>query len=158
MTDIKLYEISDELLKVIDAEEFDEDKLNELVISFKKKAGGIVAFNESMQTFVDYCKGEEKRIAAKRKAVENRGVSLMAYLKMCMESAELSVMEVGTKTLKIQNNPPAVVIDDQDAIPAKFFTIIPEQKQINKADLKAALKLGDVKGAHTEQGTRLVVK
>jgi hypothetical protein len=158
MTEMKLYEISDELLKVIEAEEFDEAALNELVISFEKKAGGIVSFNESMQTFIDYCKSEEKRIAAKRKAVENRGKSLMSYLKMCMEAAEMMEMEVGTKTLKIQNNPPAVVIDDESLIDAKFFTVIPESKQLNKAEIKAALKQGEVTGAHTEQGTRLVVK
>jgi len=158
MTDMKLYEISDELKKVIEADEFDEVALNQLVMSFEKKAGGIVAFNESMQTFIEYCKGEEKRIAAKRKAVENRGVSLMAYLKSCMEAAEVMTMEVGTKTLKIQSNPPAVVIDDESLIDAKYFTIIPETTQLNKADLKAALKVGEVKGAHTESGTRLVVK
>lgn len=158
MTEMKLYEISDELLKVIEADEFNEESLNELVISFEKKAGGIVSFNESMQTFIDYCKSEEKRIAAKRKAVENRGKSLMTYLKTCMESSGMMEMEVGTKTLKIQSNPPSVVIDDESLLDAKFFTIIPEQYQINKAEIKAALKQGDVNGAHTEQGTRLVVK
>lgn len=155
---MKLYEISDELLKIIDAEEFDETLLNELVISFKEKAGGIISFNEKMQTFIEYCKSEEKRISAKRKAVENRGISLMKYLKTCMESANLMEMEVGTKTLKIQSNPPSVIIDDESLINARFFTIIPEQKQLNKNDLKEALKKGEVNGAHTEQGTRLVVK
>ena len=158
MNEMKLYEISGELLKVIEAEEFDEESLNDLVISFEKKAGGIVSFNESMQTFIDYCKTEEKRIAAKRKAVENRGKSLMSYLKTCMESAGMMEMVVGTKTLKIQNNPPSVVIDDEAFIPACFYTVIPATSQLNKADLKAALKKGEVNGAHTEQGTRLVVK
>ncbi len=158
MTDMKLYEISDELLKVIEAEEFDEESLNKLVISFEKKAGGIVSVNESMQTFIDHCKTEEKRIAAKRKAVENRGKSLMTYLKSCMESAGMMEMVVGTKTLKIQSNPPSVVIDDESLIDAKFFTIIPATSQLNKAEIKAALKKGEVNGAHTEQGTRLVVK
>lgn len=158
MTEMKLYEISDELKQVIEADEFDEEKLNDLVISFEKKAGGIVSFNESMQTFIDYCKSEEKRIAAKRKAVENRVASLMNYLKSCMEAAEIMTMDVGTKTLKIQSNPPSVVIDDESLIDAKFFTVIPESKQLNKAEIKTALKFGEVNGAHTEQGTRLVVK
>jgi hypothetical protein len=156
--EMKLYEISEELLNVIESEEFDEEKLSELTMAFEQKAGGIVAFNEKMLSFVDYCKEEEKRIAAKRKAVENRAKRLTEYLKMNMEASGMMELEIGTKKLKIQNNPPLVVIDNEEALPAKFFTVIPETKQVNKAAVKEALKAGPVDGAHTEQGTRLVIK
>jgi len=156
--DMKLYEISDELLKVIEAEEFDEERLNELTMALEQKAGGIVAFNEKMLSFVDYCKEEEKRIAAKRKAVENRGIRLMKYLQDNMEHSNIMSLEIGTKVLKIQNNPPAVIVDDEVAIPAKYFVVVPATTKLDKNMLKADLKTGEVSGAHTEQSTRLVVK
>lgn len=158
MTDMKLYEISEELLQVIEAEEFDEERLNELTIAFEQKAGGMIAYKEKMETFVSYCKSEEKRIADKRKAVENRTKQMLAYLKNSMEAAEMMEFSIGTKTLKIQSNPPAVVVDDELIIPARYFTVIPESKQLNKNDLKADLKNGEVDGAHLESGTKLAIK
>ena len=158
MKELRLYEIADELLAIIEADEFDEIKLNELTFAFEKKADGIVSFRESMDTFVDYCKAEEKRIADKRRAVENRSASLLKYLQDNMEHSNVMELKLGTRVLKIQNNPPAVIVDDESAIPAKYFVVIPETTKLDKNMLKADLKNGVVAGAHTEQSTRLVIK
>jgi hypothetical protein len=104
------------------------------------------------------CKAEEERIAAKRKSVENRAASLREYLLANMQAVGRSEIQTGTHALKIQKNPPAVKIDDEAAIPARYWVVIPESKQIDKKALGVDLKKGDVPGAHIEQSERLVVK
>jgi hypothetical protein len=104
------------------------------------------------------CKAEEERIAAKRKSVENRAASLRKYLLVNMQAVGRSEIQTGTHTLKIQKNPPAVKVDIEAAIPAKYWIVIPAVTQLDKKTLGADLKNGEVAGAHLEQSERLVVK
>jgi hypothetical protein len=62
-------------------------------------------------------------------------------------------MEIATGTRKIalQKNPPRVVIDNEDRIPKRFLTIVPQTTQVNKTTLREALKNEYIPGAHLEQ-------
>ena len=124
----------------------------------ESKAGAVVAFSESLQSFADRCKAEEKRIADKRKFVENRVAQMRDYLHRCMDVAGVMEIEVGTKTAKITKNPHKVVIEDGDLLPAKF-KVIQQTTSIDKAGIKDALKAGEeVSGATLEQGFSLRIK
>ena len=152
-----LYEIAPELRSIVEADEMDEIALGELVMAFETKALGLTFYLDEMQSFVDMAKKEEKRISERRKAVENRQTRLKAYLQQSMEIAELTSIEVGTKKISLQNNPPKVIIDCQDDIPAEFVNIV-QTKTIDKNGLKSALKSGSVNGCHLEQGISLRIK
>ena len=75
-----------------------------------------------------------------------------------MDSAGFTEMQIGTKTAKIQKNPPKVVIFDEQDLPAKFVEIVQTQR-INKVAIKEALKAGEsVDGARIDQGFSLRIK
>ncbi len=149
-----LYEIADEFSFLVDKEDLTEEdmtRLDELGTAIEVKAGNIMAVTDKLGYFVTMCKAEEKRISARRKAAENRIIAVNNYLQGSMEAADVYTIEVGTRKLAVQKNPPKVVIDAEEEIPARFFEIVPESTRLDKIMLKAALKSGSVTGAHLEQ-------
>ncbi len=158
MSDLRLYEMAPEFAALVEADELtdqDMERLDELGHAIEMKASNIAALTDNMTSFVDMCKAEEQRISARRKAVENRILWLNKYLQNCMETAGTMEIEIGTRKISLQKNPPKVVIDNQDDIPPRFFIVIPETFQLDKNALKAELKKGEVKGAHLTQGLSL---
>jgi hypothetical protein len=160
--ELKLYEIAAEIRSILETEEWTEETetaLGELTTSLEAKAEGIAVFSDRLQAFVDYCKKEENRIAAHRKAADARIGNIKSYLKRAMETAGRDELQVGSHTVKIKKNPPKVAIDNEEEIPARYFTVIPEQFQLNKSALAAAIKGGEeVKGAKLVQDTRIDIK
>jgi len=158
----KLYEITEDIAAIITEEEWTEDterRLESLSMALEKKAENIIGLCTEWESFVAAAKAEEQRIAGRRKAVENRIGHLKGYLQRCMESADIMTMEAGTHSLRIQQNPPKVVVDSEEAIPPWYFVIIPETTQLDKKALSEDLKKGvEVKGAHLERGTSLRVR
>jgi hypothetical protein len=156
--ELKLYEIAAELRQLADAEEWDDAAVDALAIAFEQKASGIIAISEQMDIFAAYCKAEEERIRTRRQAVENRIASMKRYLQQCMEQAGVMKLDIGTKKLALQANPPRVVIDAEDLLPAKFIKIVQTQS-VDKTAIKDAIKAGEiVQGAHLEQSLGLRVR
>lgn len=157
----KLYEITEDIAAILTEEEWTEDtetRLENLGMALEKKAENIIGLCTNLEAFVTSAKAEEKRIADRRRAVENRIAHIKGYLQRCMESAEIMTMDAGTHSLRIQQNPPRVIVDSEDAIPPRFFVIIPEQRQLDKKAIAEALKKEDIPGAHLERGTSLRIR
>ena len=157
-TALKLYDIAPEFAALVEQDELTEQdiaRLDELGHAIEVKASNIAALTDNMSLFVDMCKAEEKRISAKRKAVENRIKWVNDYLQNCMETAGTMEIEIGTRKISLQKNPPKVMIDDEMEIPPKYFVVIPESYQLDKKMLKDDLKKGVVGGCHLEQGLSL---
>lgn len=158
----KLYEITEDIADILTEEEWTEDtekRLESLGLALEKKAENIVGLCTEWEAFVTAAKAEEQRIAGRRKAVENRIGHLKGYLQRCMESAEIMTMDAGTHNLRIQQNPPRVVVDSEESIPPWYFVIIPETMQLDKKAVAEALKKGEeIKGAHLERGTSLRIR
>lgn len=158
----KLYEITDDIAAILTEEEWTEEtekRIESLGMALEKKAENIIGLCTEWDAFVSAAKAEEQRIAGRRKAVENRIAHLKGYLQRCMESAEIMTLEAGTHSLRIQQNPPKVAVDAEQNIPPRFFTIIPEQKKLDKKALGDALKNGEViVGAHLERGMSLRIR
>jgi len=157
-----MYDIAAEVAEILGEEEWTEEteqKLESLGMALELKAKNIVGFCADLESFSAAAKAEEGRIAARRKAAEARIDSLKAYVKRCMEMAERDELQAGTHVLKLQKNPPAVVVDDESAIPARFFEIIPATTRLDKKAVAAAIKAGEaVEGAHLASGISLRVK
>ena len=96
------------------------------------------------------------RAKAKDKAASRLEVYLLENLKAC----GINKVESPYFDISVRKNPPAVVIDAQDSIPADYWNQ-PETPPlcINKKLIAQAIKDGfTVPGAHLESGTRLDIK
>lgn len=160
--EMTLYKIADEFAQLVEADELPEDaeqRLDELTHALEVKAQNIIAISEKMQNFVDYCKAEEDRISAKRKAVENRIKWVKGYLQNCMEAAGAMVIETGTRKIALQKSPPSVDVQDEVSIPARYFITIPATVQLDKKAVIEALKSGEeVPGCQLKQSYHLRVR
>ena len=123
------------------------------------KAQNIAVILQAMGADVKIIKDEEERLANRRKAIENGLNHLKRYLFEQMEAINLPKIKTATFSINIQNNPPAVQITDEKAIPAKFLTIIPQTTVPDKKLIAAALKAGEnVAGCEIVQGKSLRIR
>jgi hypothetical protein len=157
MNELRLYEIAANIEECMLQDGFDEVELSALVVSMEAKAGAVVAVSDKLDSFVEYCKSEEKRIAEKRKFAENRAKRLKKYLQDCMEASGMVELPIGTKTAKIQKTPGKLVMDCEEKIPKRFM-VITQTTAADKMAIKEALKSGDVSGCHIEKGFTLKIK
>jgi len=151
---LRLYEIAPEFAALVEQDELteqDADRLDELGQAIEVKAENIAALTDNMGLFVEMCKAEEKRISAKRKSIENKIKWVNDYLKNNMEAAGIMNIEIGTRKLSLQKNPPSLIVDNEDIIPPKYFLVIPESYQIDKKRLLKDLKANDIPGCHSDQ-------
>jgi len=136
-----------------------EDTLQSIKGAIEDKAVNIVNFIRSLEGDVSIIKAEEKRLAERRKALENRVINIKEYIQGQMEFANLDKIKTPTITIAIQKNPPAVNIEDEAKIPAAFITIVPEQHIPDKKRIAEALKGGaEVPGATLTQGKSLRIR
>ncbi len=162
----KLYELTgayNDIWELVNDETTDltviEDTLQSIEGAIEEKATNIVKFIRSMEFDVDAIKTEEKRLADRRRAVENRIQGIKDYIKAQMEKAGLDKIKTPILTIALQNNPPAVNIIEQDKIPASYITIVPEQYIPNKKAICDALKAGQsVPGCELTQGKSLRIR
>lgn len=92
---ISLYEVAQELLRCIQVSEgeyvneetgeiVDVEQIENLQMTFESKVENIGRWIKNLSAEADAYKVEEKKLAAKRKAAENKIASLRQYLETCM--------------------------------------------------------------------------
>lgn len=149
----------DELLTARDGEILPEEEplAEALAAGILKKVDGCGDYLEGLQREIDAFKDEEERLAARRKALTARRERFVRYLHHTMTALNVPKAEGSLYALVVRKNPPSVVVDDEDALPAKFL-IYTMEKRVDKKALGAALKAGPVPGARLEAGTSLQVR
>ena len=170
MTNLTLYQIvgefreaSQQLAELDIPEEALRDTLESMqcAIEVKSKAVAAQVLNlEAMAEAVDNAAKAMKERAAK---IQRRADWIREYLRANMTACGITKIEAVEFVLSIKKNPPAVVIDDETAIPDDYKRIPePPPPPVAKPDKKLiaqAIKDGFVvPGAHMEQGTRLAIK
>lgn len=162
---LALYELSQgyqNVLSLVDEENPDSDIINALTViegAIEVKAGNIAHIIKTLETEASYIKEEEKRLSARRKTRENTITNMKQYLQVSMTQMGIDKIKTPTRTLSLQDNPPAVQIIDEDEIPGKFLTLIPERYEVNKKLISEALKAGEgVKGAELSRGRSLRIR
>lgn len=161
---MKLYELTDaykNIAELMDDETMDtavlETALQEIEAQIEVKAENSAIILKGLEGDIDMFKAEEKRLAERRKALENKRDWLKGYLKDEMEKIGMDKVKAGVFTVALQNNPPAVEITGE--VPAQFVTIIPEQYQPDKKRIAEYLKAGnEVEWAQLRQGKSLRVR
>lgn len=124
-----------------------------------EKGTNVAKMFRNLESMAEQIKVEEERLAARRKAIENRAASLKQYLHSNMEKAGISKIESPWFVISIKQNPESVAVEDEDSIPRDFFKEIPATFKLDKVLVKTALKDGyNVPGCHLQRGTRLEIK
>lgn len=159
MKSLSLYTMSQEMQALIEADEVNDDLLVAAIGDIEKKSENVCHFIRNVESTVDIFKAEEKRIASRRKALENTITRVKEYAKTCMELMGAEKIDTGTFTLSIQNNPPALQIEDGAEPPAEYCIIIPEQRTWDKDKVKSDLKSGKmVPGATLTVGRSIRIR
>jgi len=164
-TGLKLYELSDDYLEALEAlAEIDDlppeviaDTLEGLAGAWEDKALNVARYVRNLEAEAAAIEEAKRRMDARGKATANQAARLKSYLKAELERTGL-MPKAPDLALRLQNNPPSVVVDDPAKIP-KAYLRTETVTTILKADIGAALKAGKrVRGVHLEQSTRLAIR
>lgn len=163
---MKLYQLTDNYNKVwrmIDNEETDlqimKDTLESIEGAIEVKAQNTISLLKNLEVYSDGLEKEIKRLERMQDALNNKYDAIRNYLFSQLESAGLTEIKTSIATIKQQNNPPSVVIEKEESIPAKYITVIPQSYKIIKTEIAKDLKAGiNVAGASLQHSKRWVVK
>ena len=111
--------------------------------------GNMGAANQMLSEFI-------KAKQAQLKAMQAREDSLREYLLRNMLDCEITEIKAmdGSMTIKVKQNPPSVLVEDESAIPWEYMRqAAPPPPAVDKAAIKEALKAGI-----SVPGARLVSK
>lgn len=163
---MSLYEISNDLLTVInggmvvDDETgeilFDADDIEQLEIEYSDKLEGCGLYVKNLIAEVDAIKAEERNLAERRKVKENKAERMRDYMLKSMDATNTSRLDTSKVAISTRKST-KVVIDDESKIPVDYVTI-KQTSQVDKSALRKALKSGDVSGAHLEESLNLQLR
>lgn len=157
-----LYQLNNDYSRVLEmADELDQqtllDTLDAIQESIEDKAESTAKLIRSWEAEATAIKDEEKRLADRRKATENRIQSLKMYLQIQMEMAGIETVKRPLISVSIRNNPPKVNILDESVIPSNYM--ITPKPTVSKKDIATALKNGEfVPGAELVREKGLQIK
>jgi len=156
----RLYELTQEMEDLMDAEVCDETALERVFGNIQLKAQNICQFVRVLESEAAMYQAEVDRLAAHAKARENRVKQIKEYLKMNMERLGTDKIPAGTFKIALQNNSqPALEADNENEAPNEYIDIIPEQRIPAKDRIKEALQAGkEVKGWWLKRGKHVRIR
>jgi hypothetical protein len=158
-----LFALADEFIDLakllVDESDMPNEIINEILDAhsgeFSEKAWNVAAMVLQFDSEADMVRTAEKRMSARRKTLESRADWLRDYLLVQLIRTGTNELSSAEFVVKVCDNPPRTIIDDEDAIPDDYKeeeTVI----SIKKAELRSAMLDGEIiPGAHLEKGKRL---
>lgn len=127
---------------------------------WEEKAVAVAAYIKNLEHIAEGIKDAIHAMEVRQVRLTNRANSLKAYLQFHFQAMGKTKLENELFVIKLAKNPPSVVIDDERAIPEKYWIQPPAPpRRIEKSAIAADIKAGhEVPGAHTFQGERLEIK
>lgn len=161
---MKLYELAkayENIWELVDDETMDlavlETAIQQIEGQIESKCENIAIIMKELEADIAMFKAEEKRLADRRKALENKHGWLKGYLQGELEKTGINKVKAGVFTVALQNNPPAVDITGE--VPTEFTVIIPEERRADKKLISEYLKAGNkVEWARLRQDKSLRVR
>lgn len=163
-----LYAIGNEYRELLDAydnaetqEELDAiaEQLHKIDGDFTGKVRNIVALIREEQAAAEAVKAEEERLKANRQRREKRVDWLKSYVYGEMTLTGISNVDCGIAKVSVSNNRASVNVKDETLIPAEYFRVIPETKQVDKNAIFYALKSGEkIPGVELQTTTSLRIR
>lgn len=162
-----VYEIAqsfDTLWELIEDETIEEtaleDAFDNLTDDLKDKFENCCKYIKNLDSDIAGLKEEEKRIKAKRQALENGKERLKALMLRAQKASGEKKLQCGTFTTTLQANPERVVMDEPliENIPEEYLKY--KEPEIDKTKLKEHLKAGIAPEglAHLEQDMGLRIR
>ena len=138
-----------------DTEEL-ESVLNNLNDEIEDKAENIAKLIKNYEADIEAFKTEEKRIAERRRTLENIVKRLKEYLFNNMKLTNKTKFKKGTFSFNIVKNPPSAEITNADIISSDYKVLT---ETIDKKAILTDLKKGkDVQGAILKQSESLRIR
>ena len=127
------------------------------------KLEGYCKFIKNLESDIAGLKEEEKRLATRRKTMENTVERSKLAMQKAMTIAGEKKIPAGSFTCSIQANPPKVILDEMELakIPEKY--LVPQEPTINKKlmleDLKDNFEVPELQGvAHLEKSESIRIR
>ncbi len=163
---MNLYEIANNYLSAFqqieqaESEAEEKEAMSELLKSeddLTNKIENFVRFLKNTEAEAEKFKAEEKRIAEKRKSLENKAKNGKAFLKDTLEYFGLDTVQTDLFKVSIQNSQYSLIVDDESMIPKEYFK---QNPVLDKKRLKdEMLETGElIEGVHLEKGTHLRIR
>jgi len=156
-----LYEIDAGILALIneDGEIANIEEFEALNMARDAKIENISLWVKNLEADARAIRDEEKALAERRRASENKAENLTKYLSYFLQGQKYSSPRVGISYRKSE----AVVVDDEDAFKAWAKEKLPHclkvTVEVSKTELKAELKAGtDVKFARLVEKQNMQIK
>lgn len=158
---MRLYELSTKYQQIQsmieEGQEGLSDTLESLNDAIEEKAVGYAKIMKNLEGQALAIKGEEERLAMRRKSLENNVKRLKESLQQSMVDVDMRKIKTELFSFNIQKNPPSVEILNENHIPEGFF--IPQPPKLNRREILEELKLGhEVEGVRISQGESLRIR
>lgn len=137
-----------------------KDTLDGIEAEWQEKAVAVACFIKNLEVAAEAIDKAAAQQLARASAMKNRATSLKGYLTFQFQAMNVKKVEDPVLTIRLADNNPAVVVDDETAIPEQYW-IQPETppKRLDKTAVARAIKAGtEVPGAHTERGQSLRIE
>lgn len=160
------YELNEvnNLMNFLDAEngELDEETMQDtkesVVALLESKSEQIELILKELELSESKCNEYIEMFRAKKENFKNKREKLKHIVLETMKRMDIKKIETSTGTLTVKKNAPSLIVDNEDAIPSKFKTIIQTTK-IEKNEIKNAIKNGEIiDGVHLETKESLMIK
>lgn len=133
------------------------DTLEGLAGELSAKAWHVAALVLNLEGEAELIRHAEERMARRRRALERRAASLQDYLKEQLQRLDLRELRSPEFMIRVKANPPRLVIDDEERLPAAFKQV-EIVLRVDRTAVRAALESGaSVPGARLEQGTHVEI-
>ncbi len=153
-----LYQLTHQMEELMDSDEVTDEQLQETFGAIQQKAENICKYLVVLQGQADTFDAEIKRLTERKRALENQEKRIKEYIKEGMTTLGESKLQAGTFSISVSPSAGSVVIDDPAKIPSKFTTIV-QTVVPNKAQIKEAIKAGEVvPGCYVKEGTTLKIR
>jgi hypothetical protein len=168
MTGVALYALADQYKQLadrlssmdLDAQTIaDTIEASGITDEIAEKATGIEIVARTLEMHNPAIDAEIERLTALKKHRQKAAAGLREYLKTHMQATGILKIEAPLFKIRLQNNPPAVDVFEQDLIPLEYM-VQPETPPMspNRKAIAAAIKEGkEVPGCRMTQTQRLAV-
>jgi hypothetical protein len=148
---LTLYELTEEQLALDDLIGMQDGEVDDaaeqlyeyLALKMATKADDFGRYLRTREAIAASISEEEKRLAARRKALENHIERLKRYAVMALRHMDRPKVQGDTFTLAIQKNPASIKVNvGAEELPEEYVRVIPAKIEADRTALLTALKAG----------------
>lgn len=158
---MKLYELNESFQQIQtlieEGQDGLQDTLESIELAIEEKLENIGKVIKNLEAEANAFKEEEKRLADRRRPLENNIKHLKQYAENSMVVTGDKKIKAGLFTFAIQKNPPSVSVFNDVIVPKKYY--VPVDPKLDKTKIKEDLKNGEnIPGVELKQSESLRIR